>query len=194
MSAAMIVLLGSLVNVAGSAVYIVHTLRGRNKPNRMTFLMWGLVPLIGVAASLAQGVTWAVVPILFAALMPLTIFFASFINPNAYWKLGRFDYACGVISVLALFLWWLTDEPNLALLFAIIADAVAGYPTVIKAWRHPDTESWQGYAAAAISGSTAFIVASPWNFAALAFPAYLIVINIILVTGILRGGARPRVI
>lgn len=194
MSAAMIVLLGSLVNVAGSAVYIVHTLRGRNKPNRMTFLMWSIVPVIGVAASLVQGVTWAVVPIAVAGLMPFTILVASFVNPNAYWKLGRFDYACGIISVLALVLWWLTDEPNLALLFAIIADGVAGYPTVIKAWRHSETESWQGYAAAALSGSTAFIVAETWNFAALAFPAYLIVINIILVTGILRGGAKPRVI
>ncbi len=194
MSAAIIVFFAALLNIAGTSMYILHTLRGQTKPNRVSFLIWSVVPLIGVAGSLAQGVTWAVVPIVFAALMPFAVLVASFANPAAYWKLGRLDYVCGVISVLAIALWLLTDEPNLAILFAIIADGVAGYPTLIKSWTHPKTESWEGYTGAALSSSLSFVVANPWNFAALAFPTYIILFNTLIVTGILRGRVRARVI
>ncbi len=194
MSPALISAFGALLNIAGSGVYVVHTLQGRNKPNRMTFFMWTIIPAISVAASFVQGVTWALVPVIFAGLMPLTIFIASFVNPHAYWKLGRLDYLCGAVSVFALVLWWLTDEPNLAILFAIIADAMAGYPTLLKAWQHPDTESWQGYVGAAMSAALAFAVIESWSFAALAFPVYMIVMNTSLTVGILRGKVIARVI
>lgn len=194
MNVALIAVIGALINVAGSAVYIADTLRGRNKPNRMTFLMWSIAPIIGAAASFAQGVTWAVVPVLMAGLCPFAVFLASFVNHHAYWKLERFDYACGAFSALALILWWLTSEPMIALVFAILADAVAGYPTLIKAWKFPETETAIGYAAATLSAATGFLVVGDMNFESVAFPTYLVVINILLVIGIWRGKLKQRVI
>jgi hypothetical protein len=60
------------------------------------------------------------------------IFLASFVNKKAYWKLEKFDYICGISSALALLLWWLTKEPAIAIVFAIISDAFAAIPTLIK--------------------------------------------------------------
>ena len=194
MSAAqMFVIFGAFANIAGSGVYIFDTLKGKTKPNRMTFLLWGIVPFIGVAASLVQGVTWATIPVIVSAICPLAIFAASFINKNAYWRLGRFDYLCGTISILALFLWWLTKEPNLAIVFAILADFVAGIPTLVKAWRHPETETASGYAGAMVSSLSGFGVAGNWTIASIAFPAYLLLNNTALVIGILRGKLRRSV-
>ena len=189
-----LVVVGVLINVGGTTAYIARVVRGKNKPNRMSFLMWSIAPIIGAAASFAQGVTWAALPILFVGLCPFAVFVASFVNPEAYWELGRFDYLCGGLSALALILWWITSLPMIALVLAIVSDAFAGWPTLIKAWRHPDTESANGYVASMFSSATSFFVATPLNFASIAFPIYILCINMAITVGILRGRAHRRVI
>lgn len=104
------VILGAVVNVFGALGYARDTLRGETKPNRVTWLMWSVAPLIGTAAALSEGVTWAVLPVFMAGFGPFLILLASFINPNAYWKLETFDYLCGACSVLALVLWGITQD------------------------------------------------------------------------------------
>ncbi len=121
-----------------------------------------------------------------SAFCPFLIFVASFVNKNAYWQLGRFDYACGAFSVLALVLWALTANPLVAIFFAILADLAAGVPTLIKAWRYPQTETVIAYVLASIALTTSFVVAEP-SLEAYAFPAYLITLNAAIIFGIVRG-------
>jgi hypothetical protein len=184
---AVLVLIGSLVNVLGTLSYVRDTLHGHNKPNRMSFLIWSIAPLIGAVASFAQGVTWAAFPVFFTAFCPFMVFAATFVNPKAYWKLGVFDYSCGAFSILALVLWYLTSIPNIAIIFAILSDALAGLPTLIKAWRFPETESATGYVAANVSVLTSFFATSVWSFAAIAFPLYLFCLNSAVVAGVWHG-------
>jgi hypothetical protein len=191
---AVLVLIGAAINVVGTSSYVRDTLQGRNKPNRMSFLMWSIAPIIGVAASFAQGVTWAVIPVFFTAFCPFIVFLASFINPNSYWKLGVFDYLCGLFSVLALVLWYFTHIANIAIVFAMLSDGLAGLPTVIKAWRFPHTESATGYVASSMSVLTSFAATPVWSFAAVAFPAYIFCLNTLIISGILRGRKRVRMI
>jgi hypothetical protein len=181
---------GVLANVVGTAFYIGRTLRGENKPNRMSFLMWSIAPLIGAIASFTQGVTWPAVPILFSALCPFAVLLASYVNQNAYWKLTSFDYLCGVLSALALILWWLTNVANVAIFFAILSDVIAGYPTIVKAWRHPETESSGGYTGSMFSVLMGLLVAERLDFASFAFPIYLICNNTVIIAGICRGRLR----
>src|SRR5215471_17568624 len=95
-----LVLFGAAINAAGSLHYIRDTVRGNTKPNRVTYLMWGIAPLIATAAAVFKGVTWAAVPVFMSGFCPLIVFASSFVNRRAYWKLGAADYACGVFSLL----------------------------------------------------------------------------------------------
>ena len=67
--------------------------------------------------------------------------FASFINKNSYWRLGRFDWFCGGLSLGALVFWQLADSPLVAVLLATTANTLAYVPTFMKAWNYPETES-----------------------------------------------------
>jgi hypothetical protein len=58
-------------------------------------------------------------------------------------------------------------------------------PTVKKAWIKPKSESFEPYAVGIFSAATAFGVISTWAFAAYAFPAYLIFINVSILSGLL---------
>lgn len=181
-----LVILGALVAFAGTLGYIKATLTGRAKPNRVSWFLWMVAPMIGTAAALAKGVTWAVLPVFMAGFGPLLILLASFVNKKAYWKLETFDYLCGVFSILALILWGITNEPNIAIFFAILSDGFATIPTLKKCWKYPKTEVSWAYATSLFSVLTGFTAVSLWTFAEIAFPIYLIVANIAILAFIYR--------
>jgi hypothetical protein len=128
----------------------------------------------------------AVVPVFIAGSMSLAIFLASFVNKNAYWKLERFDYVCGFFSLLALVLWATTKNPTIAIFLSIAGDAFAAIPTLAKSWRRPETENISPYAAGLFSACTSFAAVEVWNFSEIAFPVYLIMIDLSLILLILR--------
>jgi len=181
--------------ILGAAAWIISALfyakdtviSGTTKPNKVSWLMWAIAPLIAAVASYADGVRLAALPVFVAGFGSLLIFLASFINPKSYWKLENFDYICGALSGLALLLWWLTKEPLVAIIFAIVSDAFASVPTVIKSWKHPKTESGTLYISALFNVLTGFFALKMFSISELAFPIYLVLLNIILITGIYRG-------
>src|SRR3989344_2012063 len=185
-----LVFVGALVNLIGSSFYISRTLKGVTKPNRVSYFIWALAPMIAFPAARSDGAGWAALPIFMSGFIPLLIFLASFVNKSAYWKLGRFDYACGVISIVALVVWGMTGNPALAVLLAIVSDTLASLPTVIKSWRFPETEYWSGYAGAVVGAASAFFVVESFTFTVVAFPIYLIVVCGIILAGIFRKQLR----
>ena len=171
-----VVFFGFAINLLGTYAYARDTLLGKTKPNRITFALWSLAPFIAVAAALVDGVTWAVVPVFAAGFCPFIVFLSSFVNKQAEWKLGPFDWVCFIFSILALVLWKITDNPNVAILFAVLADGAAALPTIIKSWKYPETETAISYLAGGISVATSFFALKAFSFAELAFPLYAVVV------------------
>lgn len=176
-----LVLVGFAVSMAGTLVYVKDTLRSKTKPNRVTWSLWAVAPLIATAAALSDGVTLAVLPVFAAGFGPLLVLGASFYNRNSYWKLTKFDFACAVPSVLALFLWWVTSDPNYAIIFAISSNVLATLPTLIKLWKYPETETVMKFKTGLASALTAFFAINAWEFSSLAFPIYLALENTALI-------------
>lgn len=185
-----LVILGALVSLAGCLSYAYETVKGRTKPNRVSWLMWSIAPLIATAAGLASGVTWAVLPVFMSGFGPLLILIASVSNTSSYWKLETFDYLCGAFSILALILWLITKDANVAITFAILSDASAAIPTLKKAWQNADTETYWPYIGGSFSVLTGLFAVQLWNFPTLAFPVYLFFINIVLIVAVARGNRR----
>ena len=125
-----LVIIAALVALFACLSYIRSMFRGEAKPNRVSWLMWSIAPMIGTAAALSDGVRWAALPVFMAGFSPLLIFIFSFVTKKAYWKLEPFDYVCGSFSALALILWGVTKEPNIAIAFSIASDGFAAVPTI----------------------------------------------------------------
>jgi len=174
------------VQLIGKASYIKQTLKGKTKPNRISWLLWSVAPLIAAFAAVSDGVGLAVVPVFVSGLAPLLVLAASFANKESYWKLERNDYFCGIFSILALVLWGITKEPTVAIVFALVSDLFATYPTLVKSWKYPETETADAFSAGLFSALTSFAAIKTWTFSSYAFPAYLVVINASLVICIYR--------
>jgi len=179
-----LVLTAAVGSVIAALVYIRSMFRGQTKPNRVTWFMWSVAPFVATAAAVSNGVGWAVIPVFMSGFCPFLIFTASFFSKEAYWKHSHFDLVCGALSAVAIVLWYLTSNPNVAIVFAIVSDALAAVPTLIKAWRNPQTESAWPYITGIFAPLTSFLVASTLEFSEVAFPAYLGVINVVLVLSV----------
>ena len=183
--------MSAVISIAGSVAYIRDTISGKTKPNRVTWSMWALAPLIGTAAALyAEADIWATSRIFLAGFLPLIVFSASFVNPKSYWKLTTFDLLCGACSVLALLLWIGIDSPRLAILFAALGDGFAAVPTIRKAWKNPETETGLTY----LAGFIAVVLIIPsipkWDIENSAFQIYLLIANSFLLFSVYRKRLR----
>ena len=154
--------------------------------------MWSIAPFLATAAAISDGVGLAVIPVFMSGFSPFLILTTSFFYKRAYWKHTSFDYLCGVLSGLALTLWYITSNPDIAIVFAIVSDALAAVPTLIKAWRNPKTESVWPYLIGIFSPISGLVVAVTWGFSELAFPVYLVVINFLLFSTVIRKNSDTK--
>jgi hypothetical protein len=179
-----LVVVGAIVQLLGILSYIKGTIRGETKPNRVTWLIWSIAPMIATVAAIASGITWAVLPVFMSGFGPFLVFLASFVNKKAYWKLETFDYLCGLFSILALVLWAISKEPVVAIVFAILSDFSAAIPTLIKSIKHPETESAAPYSTGMVNSLTSFFAIKLWTVSAYAFPVYLVLVNFALLLSV----------
>ncbi len=186
-SASLLILLGTVLQCMGYFSYLKGTLRGDIKPNRVSWMMWSLAPLIGTGSALASGSdVLPTVSIFLAGFLPLFVLVGSFWNKKSEWHIGVFDVLCGLLSVLALILWMLIHQPLLALLFSAIGDFFAYIPTMKKAWTHPETEHGLPYITGILSTILILFSAPVWNVQNCGFQLYLIVANSMLLFCIYR--------
>lgn len=182
MIAAEFIFIAVALRLLSGANYLLATWRGRVRPNTMTWFFWGIAPLIAFIAQIQEGVGLTAWMSLGLAVGPLAICSVSIIRRDARWKVTRFDMACGLFAIAGLVLWQLTDNPLVAIWFAIAADIAGGVPTIKKTYKYPRTEKPLPYFLTIISMVVTLLTIQNWNVASAAFPIYILLINIVLFT------------
>lgn len=170
-------IIGAVIGSLGGLYYLYDTTTGRAQPNRVTWLLWGIFPLIIFVAQRAQGIESISWTSLVAGLVPMLVVTASFFNKKAYWKSAPRDYYLMAAALVGIILWAITDNPNLALLFSLVADILAAIPTLIKSISHPRSESWIGYSISAIGFGISLLSVQIFDFENAAFVAYVFLLN-----------------
>lgn len=88
--------------------------------------------------------------------------------------------------MLAIVLWIFIDLPRFAILLAATGDGFAALPTIIKAWKYPETETGLLY----IASLAAVILILPsipiWNIENSAFQIYLLIANVVLIFSVYK--------
>ncbi len=173
-------IVGALVQFFGSWPYLRDTIKGTVKPNRVSWLLWSIAPLIAAYAQFQQGVGLIFLTTFVVGFVPIVIVTASFLNKEAEWNITKFDVICGALSLLGLILWQITKVGNLAILFSIIADGLAAMPTVIKSYHEPETENDTIYWFGVINAALGLLTIKTWTFEYWGFPLYLLFIGVLI--------------
>jgi len=167
------VYLGAAIGAFGSLVYVRDTLRGTTQPNRVTWLLWAIAPLLASAVEFRSGVGLRTLTTFMIGFMPLLVFAASFHNPAAVWQIRRLDYVCGAMSLAGTAAWLATQNGVVAIAAAIAADFLAGIPTMMKSWTHPESETVTSYVGAVINSGILLLTIAHWTTDVGAFPLFV---------------------
>ena len=174
------IIIGTLISATGAFAYLWNTIKGHVKPNRVSYLLWSIAPMIAFAAQIKQGVGLESLMTFSTGFLPLLIFIASFTNKNAKWKLTWFDLVCGFFSVIGLILWLITKVGNVAIFFSIVADGLAALPTLVKAYKYPETEIALPWLATCIGVTLTLLTLGEWTFANSGFIIYIFIVNLMI--------------
>lgn len=181
--------IAAAMRLGGGLAYLRATLHGKAQPNPLSWLLWGITPLIAFAAELSTGAGPVAVVTLALGTSPLMVFTAAMIkNPRSF-RLDRLNLLCGALAVAGIVLWILTDHPQLAIVLAILADIASSMPTISKTIKKPRSEYAPTYAISAASMILTMLTIRDWNFTAYGFPLYVLIINTYMV-GLITGQRR----
>lgn len=176
------VVFSMLIRLISGGQYAWGVVKGKARPNPITWLLWGLTAMIAFAAQIQEGVGMPALATFVLGVSPLVIFgIAVAKNPIAGY-LTPFTLGCAACAVLGIILWRITDNAQLAIVFSIVADIFASLPTLLKAYHDPSSEYGRPYMLSIISMLIILGTIQSWTFAAYAFPAYMLCINVVLLT------------
>lgn len=177
-----------LVPLKLAALFIATrgTMSGKLKPNRVSLALWSLPPIISFCIAFTNGATLSAIPVLLAGIAPLFILCVSLLSKQNHWKTHPGDYMSGAFSIIAIILWLTVNDPSLAIVFAIIADLFAALPTIVKAWRHPETESAWIYVLGGLGNIIGLLTLRTWDLATAGFSTYLVALAFIMISSIIH--------
>ncbi len=124
--------------------YIRDTLKKKTTPHIFSFFVWGFATLIIFALQVKGGAgagSWGTICV---ALICLFIFCLGLRNGKK--DITRSDIIFFLLSLIALFLWLITDQPILATILIVSVDLLAFVPTIHKSWHKPHSETLSLYA------------------------------------------------
>ena len=187
------VVIGTLIGAVGSVAYLIDTIKGKVKPNRVSFLLWSIPPFIAFAAQIKQGVGLEALMTFSTGFWPIMTLVGSFLNKRAEWKLTKFDLFCGFLSVVGLVLWQITKVGNVAIFFSILADGLAAVPTIVKAYKYPATELAWPWIATSFGVFLTILTLQELSFANSGFIIYILIVDAIIFSLVqFRIGERLR--
>lgn len=171
-------IIGPLIAFSAYVPYLLKTMRGQVRPRIASWATWALVTAIATMAALSQHAYASAFLTGISTIGELVILLMAL-------RKGGHEYtwvdgASQVISVVGIVAWLLSTNATFAILFNILADFFGAVPTFYHAWFAPHDESWEQYTTSGVGAVFSCLAVTSLTFVAAGFPAYLMVMNMIL--------------
>lgn len=165
--------------------YIADILKGKTKPERASWLIWGVLGYIAFFSQLAKGATdslW----LTGIQSVGISIIFLLSLKYGVGGLTGKDIFAL-IAAAAGLALWFLTKEAAVALFIIIGIDAIGGFLTILKAYRYPSSETLVTWVLAGLSGILATFAVGNLNWILLTYPFYTFLLNSLVILAIILG-------
>jgi hypothetical protein len=164
--------------VIGSAqlIYLYNTLRKKITPSVLSWFGWGCLMGTSILSQvLSKGWQWSMLSILCSTIGCFTIAAVAFISRNFSYVRSDLKYLVIGLACVGIFL--LSNDPWITTVFAVIADAVLGIPTIKKAVGDPALEKTPSWVMGVVSSLLSFLICLHHDPIYMLFPAYLLLFN-----------------
>ena len=172
-------IIAGVISAAALIVYIISSLRGNSRPNRVTWTLWTVACIMLAASSYnPEGENNGIWVNLTYVILPGIIAIISIWYYDKDSKWTKLDFTYLGISFLSIFVWFLTKSVVTALAMNLIVDACGAFPTIKQTFNHPQYESKIGWGLAFLANILNwFTVENVTNFRDVAYPLYLFLLT-----------------
>ena len=148
---------------------------GKTKPHAFSWLIWGLLMVIGFAGQISDQAGPGAWVIGFSACACLSIFALAFRYGEK--NITRGDWLCLWISLTAIPLWMITSTPIWSMVLITVIDFVGFAPTIRKSYHKPFEETVIVYTLGAIKHSMGIAALDKCSIITLLYPLSLVITN-----------------
>jgi hypothetical protein len=187
---AIVGLIAGLVALSAYVPYVYRSLRGQNRPNRATWLIWNILGLVLLASYYSVGATDTLWIPLFNQAGFLIVLWVSIKHGEGGWD--GIDKWCLAGAALGLALWAIFNSPLIALLMGIAVDLMGAIPTMKKAYAEPGHEDRLAWMIFLTANTLNLFAISEWRFEIAVYPAYLFVLCLVMVCVLFRKNFKAR--
>ena len=123
--------------------YTLDTIKGKTRPHVFSFFLWSLLSYIVFAMQLQSGGgagSW----LTFLVGLIVTILFVLGLK-NGRRDIRSVDYIFLILTLLAIPLWLVAEQPVLSIILLSVIDMMAFVPTIRKSWVDPWSETLSMY-------------------------------------------------
>lgn len=165
-----------VLSVAANIPYINDTIKGRVKPERISWLLWTLLGVTYYFSSVfSDGAKWFTFGELVGPVLILILSIKFGVGGKS-----RFDkYSLGV-AFAAFCLLFVLEGVLISLLLALLIDAIGAALTIRKLLLDPASESRGFWVLAALAAFMALLSLRIYNLETILFPAYVLVLSIFI--------------
>ena len=172
--------LSLLLTVVSYLPYIVSVARGNTRPHVFGWAIWALVSLIAAAgqyAGMAGPGAWATV--LSGLFCVLIVVMAALQKGDK--SITRNDRILFCAALMAMPLWYVTENPLSAVVLVTLIDAAGYVPTMRKSWHAPKHEMPLHYIISNGKHIAAIAAMNVYSLTTMLYPVTLFVLNTALI-------------
>jgi hypothetical protein len=162
--------LGATILIAVAYVpYIKDIIEGKTKPHVYSWFISALVTFIAFGLQLSEGAGWGMLPTFVAAIASFVIF-ALALKHQKRASITKSDTFFFVMSLIAVILWLIVEQPLLSVIIISAVDILAFVPTFRKSWSRPDQETVSAYAVNSLRFTLATMAVQKYSLVTVLYP------------------------
>lgn len=164
-----------ILSFIGFIPYIISAIRGTNRPNRATWIIWSVLGVILLASYRSAGATDAIWLSVANVIAFGAILIISFKHGEGSWD--RLDLFCLSGAAFGLFLWWYLKSPLPALYLSVLIDLIGALPTFKKSYLDPVHENKLAWIIFWSANTVNLFALREWSMAMAAYPVYMFLLS-----------------
>ena len=134
-------LAATIIGMIGAVPYIYDTYHRKTKPHRVAWLIFLILSLISFASQYALGARASLFFFGWFVVNNIILVSLSFRKNGGYGGVSLVNVISFLLAISSIVLWQTTNSALIALICVLIADGIGALLILIKAYKHPYTET-----------------------------------------------------
>lgn len=180
-----------VIGIIAFMPYLINVLSRKTQPHAFTWLIWSLTQGTATAGLWYGGGGFGAISLTISTILVTLMFLLSLSHGSK--DITKSDIIVLTAALSAILIWWLLENPILAIALVSIIDLLGYIPTFRKSYNQPWSETAMSWGTFTIGNIFAILALGAYNFLTLSYLISIATANsILLVFLLIRRHHKPK--